>query len=611
MNRDACNLFVGQENVEEYLIEYRGDLLEQIKNIDYACAFIITNKLAIIVVKDDRLDELRSDVPAIIFVNFRNKYVLEGTSTTYVSNIRPIKINPYLNLTGRGVIIGIVDTGIDYTNKEFLREDNTSRVEIIWDQTINSTNANVNSNEIFAGTVYDNSKINEAVKAKLDGKDPYNIVPSKDEIGHGTQMASIAGARGYDEDVVGVANDCTFAIVKLRESQRFKKQLEDENILNVPVYYLSSILAGIEFLKKYSLKVNKPMVILNSIGNSEHSHDSSDLFSRYLSEIASYRGLVFVASCGNEGVAEGHASGYIDNIGDIKEAQLKIENSMKLLQFKVYVRRPNKMSIAVISPSGESSEFMTSNLYKEKTIEYVFEDTTLRIDFYTWDNITGLQVFLLSFSRIKPGIWKIRLKGEYIVDGRFDIWLPPAITLKPETKFLEPNPNQTINVPGSSNKAKSVAYYNQNNNSIAPESGKGFPLFPIIKPDIAAPGIDIFATSIDSKKVMVSGSSAATSIVAGTCALLMQWGIVNGNDSTMYASKILSYLVAGSYRDPNRKYPDESLGYGTLDLLRTFDRISGLVEKNRRGEDYIEYYSKGLYVSIPRNIEVSFVEISI
>ena len=149
MNRDVCNLFVEQDNVEEYLIEYRGDLLEQMKNIDYACAFTITNKLAIIAVKDDRLDELRSNVPAIIFVNFRNKYVLEGTSTTNVSNIRPIKINPYLNLTGRGIIIGIVDTGIDYTNREFLREDNTSRVEIIWDQTINTPNSYVDSNGGF------------------------------------------------------------------------------------------------------------------------------------------------------------------------------------------------------------------------------------------------------------------------------------------------------------------------------------------------------------------------------------------------------------------------------------------------------------------------------
>lgn len=609
MNRYTCNLFVDQEDIEEYLIEYRGNLLEQMKNIDYACVFKITNKLALLAVKGDRLDELRKDVPAIIFVNFRNKYVLEGPSISDVSNITPLKINPYLDLTGRGVIIGIVDTGIDYINKEFLREDDTSRIEVIWDQTINAPNSNQNSNEVFTGTIYDNTKINEAIKAKQEGKNPYDIVPSRDEIGHGTQMASIAGARGYDKDVIGVANNCTFAIVKLRESKRLKRELENENIRNVPVYYLSSIIAGIEYLKNYALKVKKPMIILNSIGTSEHSHDSSDIFSRYLSEIASYRGIVFVAGCGNEGAAEGHASGYLAGIGDVKEVELKVGEIMNLFQFKVYVRRPNKMSIAVISPTEENSEFMTSNLYKEKIIEYVFEDTTLKIDFYTWDNITGLQIFLLSFSNIKPGIWKIRLRGEYVVDGRFDIWLPPAITLKPGTKFLKPNPNQTINVPGDSDKVISVAYYNQNYNSIIAESGRGFPLFPIIKPDIAAPGVDILATSTDGTKVTMTGSSAATSIVAGACALLMQWGIVDGNDSTMYANKILSYLISGAFRESNRKYPNESLGYGTLDLLGTFNRISGLRVEKRMVEDYIEYYVNSLYVRIPRNIEVIFVEI--
>lgn len=609
MNRTICNLFLEQEGVEEYLIEYRGNILEQMKNIDYACVFTITSKLAIIGVKDNRLDELRKNVPAIIFVNFRYKYVLEGTSVSQVSNIFPIKVNPYLFLTGRGVIIGIVDTGIDYTNKEFLREDDTSRIEVIWDQTINSPNSNQNTNEIFTGTIYNNTVINEAVKAKLGGKDPYAIVPSRDEIGHGTQMASIAGARGYDQEVAGVANDCTFAIVKLKESRALKRELENENINNVPVYNLSSLIAGIEYLKNYALKVAKPMIILNSIGTTEHSHDSSDIFSRYLNEIASYRGIVFVAGAGNEGIAEGHASGYLTGVGDIKEVELKVGESMKLLKFTVHVRRPNKMSIAVISPAEESSEFMTSNLYKEKVIQYVFENTKLKVDFYTWDNITGLQSFVLSFSNIKPGIWKIRLRGEYIVDGRFDIWLPPVKTLKPGIKFLQPDPSQTLTIPGASNKAITVSYYNQNNNSIVSESGRGFPLFPIIKPDIAAPGIEIFATSTGGMKVAVTGSSAAASIVAGACALLMQWGIVDGNDTTMYGTKILSYLTAGAFRDSSRKYPSESLGYGTLDLLGTFNRISGFKQQNRVAEDYIEYYINNLYVRIPGNMGVGFFEI--
>ena len=162
----------------------------------------------------------------------------------------------------------------------------------------------------------------------------------------------------------------------------------------------------------------------------------------------------------------------------------------------------------------------------------------------------------------------------------------------------------TLTAPGASSDVISVSYYNQNNNGIVPASGRGFPLFPIIKPDIAAPGISILSTSNTGNKVAVTGSSAATSIVAGACALIMQWGIVDGNDPTMYANKILSYLVAGAFRSTNIKYPDHSLGYGTLDLLGTFYSISGLKLETRSVEDYIEYHTRGLYVRIPKNIEV-------
>lgn len=71
---------------------------------------------------------------------------------------------------------------------------------------------------------------------------------------------------------------------------------------------------------------------------------------------------------------------------------------------------------------------------------------------------------IYTFSNIKPGIWKIKLRGEYIVYGRFDIWILPAKTLKSGIKFLRPDPNQTINVPGGSNKtisALKVQYENK------------------------------------------------------------------------------------------------------------------------------------------------------
>lgn len=622
-NKSKCNNLIYSENRYEYLIEYRGNFLEQMEKVDYACGYIITEKFAIVYIEGDRVYELAKAVPAILFVNYRSVFVLEGTSVEDVSNIKPIKINPYLDLKGSGVIVGIVDTGIDYMNKEFIREDDTSRIEAIWDQTIIESNEEVENNtvngsneinktsnssrsvkDVFTGKVYLNDEINKAILESRQGKDPYEIVPSKDTIGHGTQIASVAGARGYDKDVEGVANDCNFVIVKLRESPVYEKELRENNLPYVPLYNNAMLVSGFEYLKQYAIAKKKPMVILGGIGSPDHSHDGSDLFSRYIDELGSYRGIVFVTGCGNEGAAEGHTSGFISAVGDSITRELNISKKMKSLSFRIWVRKPNKMALVVISPSGQTTKIIEPKFNEEEEIKFIYEDTNLKVRFFVPDNITGLQVIFLDFTDIKPGVWKFELIGRYIVGGRFDIWLPPHNTLPADTKFLQPDPDQTINTEGSARKAIAVGYYNQENDSIVSESGRGFPLYGVIKPDIAAPGINIIATSIGDKKVEITGSSAAAAIVTGVSALLLQWGIVKGNDSTMYTPKIISYLVTGALRDKNTDYPNKSLGYGKLDLVGVFNYISGIITNYRSISEYIEYNIEELFVRIPSEMVV-------
>lgn len=268
-DKSKCNELIYSDNRYEYLIEYRGKFLEEIEKVDYACGYVITEKFAIVYIDGDRIYELVKEVPSILFVNYRSVFVLEGTSVEDVSNIKPIKINPYLDLKGSGVIVGIVDTGIDYMNKEFIREDDTSRIEAIWDQTIVEVNKDIknDNSEInkvtdgsrmikdgFTGKVYLNDEINKAILAARQGKDPYEIVPSKDTIGHGTQIASIIGARGYDKDVEGVANDCNFVIVKLRESPVYEKELRQNNLPYVPLYNNAMLVSGFEYLKQYAIE---------------------------------------------------------------------------------------------------------------------------------------------------------------------------------------------------------------------------------------------------------------------------------------------------------------------------------------------------------------------
>jgi subtilisin family serine protease len=204
----GCNLYYNP-NTANYLVEYRGNFKEKIDKVSYACGDIITDTIGVISVQVKDLERLLNDVPEIVFYAFRNMYVLQDISPSSVDNINNIKINPYLNLTGKDVLIGIVDTGIDYLNKEFIREDDTSRIINIWDQTIE----NNTDDSVYIGQTYSNDQINNAINAYKNNGDPYKIVPSKDENGHGTKVAGIIGARGYNNQFQGIASDSNFVIV--------------------------------------------------------------------------------------------------------------------------------------------------------------------------------------------------------------------------------------------------------------------------------------------------------------------------------------------------------------------------------------------------------------
>ncbi|AWK51086.1 peptidase S8 and S53 subtilisin kexin sedolisin [Clostridium beijerinckii] len=609
-NSRDCNLYYNP-NTLNYLIEYKGNFKEKIDKLSYACGDIITDTIGVISVLAKDFDRLLIDVPEISFYSSRKIYVLQDISPSSVDNINNIKINPYLNLNGKGVLIGIVDTGIDYLNNEFIREDDTSRIINIWDQTIE----NNTDDSVYIGQVYSNEQINNAINTYKNNGDPYEIVPSKDEIGHGTKVAGIIGARGYNNEFQGIASDSNFVIVKLLESFEFKNQLIENNVKYTPVYNGSEIVAGLEYLRKVSMRLKQPMVIYMGLGSSEGSHDGTNLISRYVTSLGSNVGLCFVAGVGNEGDSQGHASGYIKNVGDVKVVDLKIPRELKYFHFDIWVRRPNVASVNVISPTGEASGIIEAKIDKFQPNKFVFLNTTMTVRYYNPEHFTGHEVISIVFNNIKPGIWSFNLIGEYIIDGRYDIWLQAKSTLPENTIFLESDPFNTITNPSEAVNVVTVAYYG-NNNALIASSGKGFNTNNIINPDISTLGIDILTTKVSGGITTFSGSSAATAIVAGACALLLQWGIVDGNDPTMYTKKIRSYLMYGANRNQIYKYPSREFGYGDFDLLGTFNIISGTYRRKnqiantdnsnvrniKENYEYIEYYINKLFVRIPKGI---------
>lgn len=598
MDVRKCNNFL-DENAPGFLVEFRGDFLGQMKQVDYACGDIITDTLALVSVSEENLDRLRKDVPAIIFIETRGIYTLQSISPSTANNINPLKLNPYLNLTGRNVIVGMIDTGINYTNPEFIREDETSRVLYLWDQTLEIKKEPY----AYIGSIYSNTEINEALKVKNSGGNPYEVVPSVDEIGHGTKMAGIIGARGYNGEMEGVAKDCDFIVVKLLPSPNYQKILRENNLPIVPAYNSTEVLSGIEFIRSMAKDLNRPLVIYMGVGTNDGSHDGYSIAAEYITSITTKSGVVFVAGTGNQGNNEGHVSNYIKNSGEVDTVELYMSKDMKQFTLFIWVQKPNRMLLSLIAPTGEETGYFTNQISAKSYRKFYLIDSEV----YVWgidpEYLTGHQVFILRFYNIKAGIWKIKLKGELIFSGRYDIWLDCKELLPEGMKFLESDSESTLTAPSTTKNTISVAYYDGKTGAQLAEAGKGFNSNGVIKPDIAAVGTDVLTISRNGEQVeAVNGSSVATAITAGLSALFLQWSIVDRNDKSMNSAKLRSLLIYSADREQDVEYPNTALGYGKLNALEVFNILGGNYRNFPSSRNYYEYFFENLFVRLPKDL---------
>lgn len=566
---NECGDLFKLDNYESYIIEYYGDIEGKISDISYACVLILDEHKAVISVELGRLKELMKSVPEILYVEQCALYTLNALSPIDTANISKFHENQFLTLRGQGVVVGIIDTGIDYLNEEFTYEDDTTRILSLWDQTNNLGSAP----EITGfGTEFNETDINEAISLKFQDKDPYTVVNSRDEIGHGTSIAGIVGARGKGE-VTGAAPDCEFIIVKLRQAK--KSLLEKEGINNngVPMYSGVDVVLGIKYVFDKLKRLNKPGVILISSGTNRGGHDGNSLVERYIDEISKVRGLAVVTGTGNEGDSSTHTSGKFAKAGEVKTIELKVDKAQKNLTFEVWCRKPDKISIGLVSPSGEVVDKIPAKLMEVEEIKLVFEGSSIFVKYFIPEEVSGDELIRIDIRNAKGGVWQIQLFGDLIVDGRFDIWLNQKALLKEETRFLNPDPFITSTIPATSKQIIVCGTYDQNTDGILAYSGRGYTRDNRVTPDVATGGVNVETTSVGGGTTILNGSSAASAVLAGAVALLLQWGIVEGNDKTLYSTKLTTYLIRGARKRQGDIYPNEQWGYGILDLNGVFENI--------------------------------------
>jgi len=551
-----------------YIVEYQGNIQEEVSKKPGYYVTIINYKYAIVSTKTENPLSMKDlKFTSIVLVNPEQLFILQQISPIEASGAKFLQLDLPLSLTGRGVNVAIIDTGIDYLNEEFMKQNGETRIEAIWDQTIQSVSKDVNDIVPY-GTIYKQDEINNAIKVSREGRSPYEIVPSKDEIGHGTNMAGIIGATGKNPDLMGVCPNCNFIVVKL------SRDIRSENLYNtqVPVFSMDSIFTAIQFVYEYYLTNNEPMIIYFPLGSNMGNHKGISIGKAYIEEISSNSGLVMVTGTGNQGASGTHASGIISQVGHTSDIELYISPEQKNIFAEIWIGSPNIMSLEIISPSGENSGIINALLNVDNEYTYLFEKTTMIISYSLPDEISGDELISIKFFNLQQGIWKFRLTGDIILDGNYNMWIPQEGISVGGTKFVLADPYGTFTDPSDSTYLITAAAYNQNNNNIVTYSGRSFLDNPSVI-DVAAGGVNAITVAPNNKTAVVNGTSVAAAIVAGACAMLLQWGIVDGNDPNIYSETVRTYLQRGTMKRSGDNYPNSEWGYGMLNILLMFRNI--------------------------------------
>ncbi len=487
-------------------------------------------------------------------------------SSLIASGITQVQREP-LGLTGRGVVVCIIDTGIDFTDRIFQNSDGSSRILAIWDQTI-QTGAPPAGFQY--GTEYTRETINEA----LQFDDPFSVVPSRDEIGHGTAMAGVAaGSDGVSYQ--GAAPDADIVVVKLKECKQY---LRDFYLIpqDVPAYQENDIMLAVQYADSFAETFQRPVVICLGLGTNYGDHAGSSALSRYLGAIAVRRSRAVVVAGGNEGNARHHYQGNLDNrdrkAANTESVEVRVEQGAFGFVLELWGNLPDIFTVSVRSPGGETITPVQLGVRGSITYGFVYEKSQVSISGVLVEPASGEELILLRVQDPTPGIWTFRVEavGE-IHNGEFHFWLPISQFLSAPVYFLESTPYITLTDPAMALDVISVSTYDAANNSFYIDSGRGFSRTGAIRPDFAAPGV-----SISTVRGRESGSSLAAAITAGAVAQFMQWAVVEGNNRLVESREIKNYFIRGASRSFDMTYPNREWGYGRLNISGTFEAISGV-----------------------------------
>ncbi len=490
-------------------------------------------------------------------------YTLMDESALEASGILRIQNQPALSLKGQGVLIGFLDTGIDYENPVFRNSDGSTRIAAIWDQTDRSGTP---PEKFIYGSEYLDRQINEALQLA----NPRELVPVTDPDGHGTFMASVAaGTQIPEQEFSGAAPYARIAMVKLKPAKDYLREF-----FFIPksaeAFQENDIMAGLQYLNQLSQKLHMPMVVCFGLGTNMGSHTGVSHLASMLNTMTLRVGRAIVTAAGNEGNERHHYFGQMQEGQPYQNVEISVGERVEGFYVELWARAPQRFIVEIISPTGERmpSEYILSG---GREYRFLFENTKVTVDYRITGILDGAQVIYMRFENPSQGLWNIRVFPEADMASVFNMWLPMKEMVSGEVFFVRSNPDTTVTVPATSIVPISVGAYDVRDNSIYLRSGRGFTPNGLVKPDLVAPGVGVFGAGQRNQFTTRDGTSVAAAITSGAVALVLEWGIVRGNYTTITNNEIKNVLIRGAARDSKRIYPNKAFGWGRLDLYQAFE----------------------------------------
>lgn len=538
----------------------------------------LTGGYAIIQIKESQIKELAA-FPEVEFIEKPKSLYFQIENGRRVSCIDEVQAAPSFSsigqegleddqqkkqsfpLLGKGVLIGIVDSGIDYENPDFRNADGTTRILALWDQTLQNGKP---PQGYHIGTEFTSEQINEALRMEVR-EERYRIVPSRDTSGHGTAVAGIAAGNGRGSKngkYRGAAPEAGLLIVKMGGAGEtgFPRTTQ--------------LMRGVDYIVRKAEELKKPVAINISFGNTYGSHDGTSLLERYLNTVSERWKNVICVGSGNEGTTAGHAAGEYRK-GMMTEVQLAVQQREKSFSLQIWKSYVDEVAITIVDPSGNHSGRLEE---KEGTQRIQIGETELLVYYGEPKPYSIRQEIYISFQPrnefVTAGVWKIQMMPGQVVDKLWQMWLPVQNALNIGTAFLKPDSSTTLTIPSTASLVITVAAYNALTFSYADFSGRGpaqiYEGENANKPDLAAPGVRVMAPVAGGGYAEFTGTSFATPFVTGSAALLMEWGIVKGNDLYLYGEKVKAYLRRGARQIPGyERWPNGKLGYGRLCIVQS------------------------------------------